>query len=1032
MPRHPEQTRRRLAQTGSRLRSLIHRETIAPARLQVSEPAGREGWGSAARARLIPAEIGDEFGPQWATFWFRIDASIPAEWAGERVDLIWDSGSEATLWRDGSVLQGLYSGWRALRTTAPIARPARGGESLELWVEMACNSWAGDDPDPGEGVDPALAARFRLGRNWVEPLPREAPRHIDPPARLRACALGLFDPLAWRLANDFDLLLRLEAERDGGLEADWDGELLAGLNLFCNTWSAGNRSSWEPADSILAALLDRRGPSPRHRARALGHAHVDTAWVWPIEETRRKLVRTAANQLGLLERYPGYRYAASSAQHYAWLEADDPGLFARVRERVAAGDWEVVGGSWVEPDCNLPAGESLIRQLLVGQRWFEDRFGRRCDVYWSPDTFGHNGQMPQILRQCGIARFLTQKLSWNQFTHPPHDSFRWRGIDGSEVLAHLPPVGSYNAELTPAELRAAVARFRDHDRCSESLVLFGHGDGGGGPTAEILERAARAGDLRGLPLVEQSTSAAFFAGLEAERERLGVIEGQLYFEYHRGTYTSQARTKRGNLAAERALQRAEAAAALARWRAGAEYPAAELAELWPLLLRNQFHDILPGTSLPLVHERAERELAEVVAGAEAVANRSLSAVAGGGAGNGGGDRGGSGAPFNPRGFDRREVIETPAGLALSESPPLGFGRLVEHDRDEEVTVVAAGATIRLANGTLTAELDRGGRLVSLRTAAAPGREALAGPGAAFSLEDDRPTAFDAWEVEPYGEQTRAPQPGAATFELIDGGPLRKEVVFVHRIGSGSAITQRVRLDAGSTRLEFRCRVDWHERNCMLRVAFPLAVRARQATYGAPFGVHELSTHRNTDADLAHFEAPALGFVDVGEHGFGVATLSSSNYGFAVDDATVSISLLRAPTDPDPEADQGEHDLAFAIEPHAGSWQAAGIARSALAFDQPPRWVEGAAPDDGFARVVGDGLILDTAKWSEDGEDLVLRLYEPHGASGTAWLRFADPPAAVRRANALEDSGEELALTAGAVQLDHGAFELITLRVRPPA
>ena len=651
MARHPDETRRRLAQTASRLRSLVHLEAVEPDSLTVSERTEREGWEAGLRLSHRPAALGEEFGPEWATYWFRIEATVPEPWAGSRVDLLWDSGSEATLWRDGEVLQGLYSGWRALRTVAPVVEAAAGGERLELAVEMACNSWAGDDPDPAPGVDPGLAARYRLGRNWSEG--EGPPRAPAGWARLTQCALARLDPEAWRLLWDLETLRRLEAEGARGLDADWAGTLLAELNRFCNVWEAGERETWEPAAAILAELLAREGPHPRHRAFAVGHAHIDTAWVWPMAETRRKLVRTAANQLELIDRYPGYRYAASSAQHYAWLQEDDPQLFSRVLEAVAAGSWEVVGGSWVEPDCNLPSGESLIRQLLVGQRWFEEHFGRRCTIYWSPDTFGHNGQMPQILRQCGIERFMTQKLSWNQFTRPPHDSFRWRGIDGSEVLAHLPPVGTYNADLEPDQLRRSVAAFRDHDRSDASLILFGHGDGGGGPTPEMLESAARVADLRGLPLVERSTAERFFDAVAERADELATIAGQLYFEYHRGTYTSQAGTKLGNRAGERALHEAEAAAAIAWARGVAAYPAGELASLWPVLLRNQFHDILPGTSLREVHETAVAEQRSVREGAIELRDRATAALAGAAPGDG--------APLNLYGFERRDVLEGPSG-----------------------------------------------------------------------------------------------------------------------------------------------------------------------------------------------------------------------------------------------------------------------------------------------------------------------------------------------------------------------------------
>ena len=452
-----------------------------------------------------------------------------------------------------------------------------------------------------------------------------------------------------------------------------------------------------------------------------------------------------------MDRYPDYRFAASSAQHYAWLEQDAPELFARVAARIAEGRWEPVGGSWVEPDCNLPSGESLVRQLLYGQRYFESRFGRRCDVYWSPDTFGHNGQMPQILRHCGIERFLTQKLSWNQFTRPPHDSFTWVGIDGSEVLAHLPPIGTYNAELSPGQLHAAASppsaittAARSAWRCSAMATAAG------ARRPRCSRAASRTADLRGLPELEQSPSARFFERLEDERAALGRIRGQLYFEYHRGTYTSQARTKRGNREGERALHDAEAAATLAWARGLAPYPAEEIAQLWPTLLRNQFHDILPGTSLREVHERTEREHRELRAAAEAVRERAVAALAD--------DRPGDGAPLNLCGFARREVIETPDGPALGREPGArlrapggagGAGRADPRRRPD-----------RVSNSLVAAELATDGRLLGLRRA--DGAEALAAPANLFELFDDRPTAFDAWELEPYAAETREPVPTART------------------------------------------------------------------------------------------------------------------------------------------------------------------------------------------------------------------------------------------------------------------------------
>src|SRR4051794_13386415 len=414
---------------ASRLRSLAYPELVAPERLLVSEATGRIGARAAADLSYRAARPGEEFGPLWATYWFQVELAAPRDWGGEPVHLVWDSGCEATAWRDGVPLQGLNSGGRAPRTHAPLASSAAGGERFELRIEMACNPWTGSPLPPIPGLDPAEVEGRRLGSAWVEADP-EPLAHPDAPARLRQVGLARFDPEAWELAWDFEVLRQLEAEHAHGLDPHWAGVLLASLERFCDEWRPAERSSWGESRAILAEALSERGPTRNHRVVAVGHTHLDTAWLWPLAETRRKFVRSVASQLALMDRYPEHRFSASSAQHYAWLEDDAPELFERVRRRVGEGRWMVLGGSWVESDCNLPSGESLVRQFLYGQRYFERELGVRCREHWGPDTFGHTGALPQILRSVGIDRWLTQKLGWNQLTEPLHHSFVWEGIDG--------------------------------------------------------------------------------------------------------------------------------------------------------------------------------------------------------------------------------------------------------------------------------------------------------------------------------------------------------------------------------------------------------------------------------------------------------------------------------------------------------------------------------------------------------------------------------------------------------------------------
>ena len=704
---------------------------------------------------------------------------MPAAWEGEQVDLLLVTNSEATLWLDGEPAQGLVSGGAYVRDDAMLTERAVAGEGLRARVEIACNGL--------------------FGWSELHPQPHEAAASA-PPFRLERCELARFDREAWALSRDLDVLAAL-MDAPGADDA-WRGELLRELNRFCNAWDAEDRATWRRARAILGPLLEeRRNATRTHEITAIGHAHIDTAWLWPLEETFRKCVRTFATQVRLMERYPDYRFACSQAQQYAWIRDRAPGLWARIRERVAAGQWLPVGGTWVEPDCNLPAGESLVRQFLHGQRFFEREFGRRARVFWNPDVFGYNGQLPQIMRGAGIDGFLTQKLSWNRFNPPEHHAFRWVGIDGSAVLAHFPPADTYNAEATVPELRRAARDFKDHALSARSLLVFGWGDGGGGPTAQMIETLARVEDLQDVPRTTIGDPEAFFARLADEAQWPEVV-GELYLEYHRGTYTTQARTKRASRRAERALHDAELLAAVS----DEPWPREELDRAWQTLLLNHFHDILPGSSIGEVHERAERDLAEVEATAGAMRDRFL-----------------VGEVVNTVGVGRREVVATSDGLRFAEAPscgvgPIRRGRLRGARRTgrrrgscsrTSTCARSSAATARCAPSSRWRAGARpwpppGTSSSSTRTARPPSR-----PGTS-TRSISRPAAT-----------ARRPRPPRSP--LAD--PLRAEVAFERPIGRSSRMRQTVRLDAESPRLEFHCAIDWHEDRRALKVRFPVAVHA---------------------------------------------------------------------------------------------------------------------------------------------------------------------------------------------------------------
>jgi alpha-mannosidase len=767
MLRHPDYTRDRIRQLVDRLGGQIYARSLPVSDLVVAGPVDRIGYEQAQRLEgFRPVAVGEQFRPTWATFWFRGRTTLPAEWKGRRVDLLWDSQSEATLWVNGRVVQGLNM-TQGDRPDAILLDAAAGGETVEFQIELACNRKFG--AADGEG--------------------RAGAKQAISPYHLRRCDVAVFDPEAWSLYWDAYVLCKLEAELakdDDITDKSWAGLLLYELNRFCNMIVIEDRATWPEAAAILKALYEHHNAGRSFNLSAIGHAHIDTAWLWPLAETHRKCERTFASQTAYMRDYPEYRFACSQAYQYQVIKQRNPDLYRRIVERVRSGQWIPVGGTWIEPDCNIPSGEALCRQFLLGQRFFEREFGRRCNEFWNPDVFGYNGQLPQIMRLSGVTRFLTQKLSWNRFNKPHHHTFTWRGIDGSEVITHFPPADTYNAMSPYGErneitwLRQNVRDYRDHDRSHEGIMLYGFGDGGGGPTKPMLEILRRTTDLQGLPLTQPRTSDEFFERLERDATDLPVMWGELYFEYHRGTYTSQAMIKRHNRKGEGLLHDLEVLGAAATLVGRGAYPAAEMTALWEVLLLNQFHDILPGSSIGQVYRDAAAQFEDFFARG----GKLLDTVIGGG----------DATPINTLGVCRREVAEHAGKLAVVEAPPLGPGRVV--DAADQVDLTESGDRVTLANGQLCAVLDRTGRLVSL-VERSTGRETLAAAGHVFETYDDRPTNYDAWDIDPFHMETRQPVAGADGWTVVRRDPLRAEVAFEMKIGRASTLRVTVRLDAHS-------------------------------------------------------------------------------------------------------------------------------------------------------------------------------------------------------------------------------------------
>src|SRR6266849_1984615 len=627
----------------------------------------------------------------------------------------------------------------------------------------------------------------------------------------------------------------------------------------------------------------------------------------------------------LMDEYPDYRFACSQPAQYAWMKESYPTIFEGIRQKVAAGQWEPVGSMWVEADCNLPSGEALVRQFVHGKRFFMQEFGVDTRELWLPDVFGYPASLPQLIAESGGEYFLTQKLSWNDTNKPAHHTFMWEGIDGTAIFTHFPPADTYNGIFTAGEIVRSLADFKDQDRSSRSLYLYGWGDGGGGPEPDMIESAHRLRNIDGAPQVELGRAADFFDRAKREAHNLTTWVGELYFELHRGTYTSQARTKRLNRLAEQALREAEI------WSVavGHDYPAAVFDSSWKRLLINQFHDILPGSSIDWVYEDAERELEAVVEIAGGITTTAQSTLVG---------SGDNLTVFNVNSHARREVVEIDGRPVLVDAPACGWAS-INGSASAQVQPVSVSDRV-LENSLLRVMWNDRGLLTSIWDKEAR-REVLAagGFGNALLLHDDNPKNWDAWDVDADYRKSfvQVTELASATVEME--GPLRASVRFTRNFGS-SELQQRMVLDAGSRVLRFETEVDWQEEHKFLKVAFPVAVRSARATYEIQFGHVERSTHTNTSWDQARFEVCAHRWADLGEPGYGVALLNDCKYGYDIQGSVMRLSLLRAPTHPDTAADRGKHRFTYALMPHPGDFREAGVIAAAEDLNNPLRVVRG--------------------------------------------------------------------------------------------
>ncbi|MET9480281.1 glycoside hydrolase family 38 C-terminal domain-containing protein [Streptomyces sp. NPDC006638] len=989
----------------------------------------------ALAAPYRPLRLGDSWGGPWSTTWLRATAEIPAAWTGRRVEAVFDLGFDLTRGpggqaeglvhdRHGSPLQGLHPYSRSVL----LAASATGGDPVSLLVELAAN--------------PNIVGSRGLGTHFGS---RETAGD-DHLYVLRTAEIAVREEAVWQLIHDVEVLDELMRELSG--DSSRRHEILRALNRAVEAVDPRDVAGTAQAGrDRLAAVLARPAHASAHTIAAVGHAHIDSAWLWPVRETMRKCARTFTNMTTLAQEYPELVFACSSAQQYAWIKERRPEIFGRIQKAAAAGNWVPVGGMWVEADGNLPGGEALARQLVHGRRFFAEEFGIEQDGVWLPDSFGYTAAYPQLAKLAGAKWFLTQKLSWNETNRLPHHTFDWEGIDGTRIFTHFPPIDTYNAELTAGELHHAEANFTDKGAATRSLAPFGYGDGGGGPTRSMLEKARRLRDLEGSPKVEITAPGTFFAAARAEYAEYGdlpVWRGELYLENHRGTYTSQARTKRGNRRSESLLREAELWAATATVRSGAEYPYDRLDSLWKRVLLNQFHDILPGSSIAWVHQQAEQvygavreELEEIIAEAAGALTAATGQLF-----------------LNAGPFARREVVVLPAEdpgapevpgaqrlaggrrAVFADAPALGAGSTVTAPT-APVTARTAPDGIVLDNGLVRVRIDHDGLVRSVYDHSAR-REAIA-PGAAgnlLQLHPDDPNLWSAWNLDHFYRDTVRDLTDAESVVLAESGPLLASV-RVERAFGDSRIVQHLELGAGSAQLTVRTDIDWQERDAVLKAAWPLDVHAERESAEIQFGHVQRPTHENTSWDAARFELWAHRWVHVGERHWGAALLNDSTYGHDLGretrqdggtTTTVRLSLLRAPHSPDPQADRGRHLFSYALLAGAGIEEAMA---GGYALNLPLRpATSGSAP---IIAVDNPDVVVESVKLADDrGGDVVVRLYEAVGGAARTTLSAAFPLAGAFCCDLLEHPERELTLAAEdtAVPLRLRPFEIRTVRLRP--
>ena len=987
---------------------------------------------SLAEAERMPREPwpqGTVWGRPREYAWMFCRFSVPQEARGERIVMDLNPGGEGTLFVNGRP----FGARRADRLEHPhhyivdqtVVHQASGGETFSIAMEV----YAGT-PLPAHPSRPVFPEKG-------------VPFMRTEPAVIGRSTFGFWNEEAYQLWLDLTVLRDVHGyldRNDGFREALEDGfaKLLDMLDL--EQPLPERRRACLAARELAAPLRNAHNGTFAASMGVVANSHLDFAWLWPIGETRRKTARTFAAQLRLLKEYPEALFLASQCAEYELCRQYYPDLFEEVKAEIAEGRWIADGGMWVEPDTNMAGGEALVRQFLYGRRYFREVLGVDSRVAWLPDTFGYSAALPQIIKGFGMTGLTTQKIFWsyNDAEPFPHHAFLWRGLDGTMIPSFLHMF--YETKVDAATVRERWVNRLETDGSCDFYLPFGYGDGGGGPTRDDMEQIRRQKDLQGAPKLYWMAPDDYLK--KRNNGNLPIYRGELYVPCHRGTYTTQAAIKKGNRRAERALRAWEMLSAAAAYTGRAAYPAASLEETWKLLLINQFHDILPGSSIAAVDEQARADLARIQDTALLGAKEALGAFCKAGDGL---------TVFNPSSHRVKRAVRADSRFAKGAAAgdgtrfpawPEGDGALIWACLEPMSAItlypadVPAGSPVSLQkqdgqfvfeNSVLRAVVSEGGELISMVTLA-DGQERVRSASNVFHLYRDLPRRFDAWDLDSQTERREVPLCPECRAEILCSGGMYAELRVTLRFSS-SVICQRIRLTAEEGQLEFITEADWRERHRLLKVSFDTGIDADNAAHQIQFGYLLRPAHRSRHYDADRFEVCAHAWTALTDASRGAALLNDCKYGVSVNDGVIGLSLLRAPVFPDPEADRGHHSFSYVYRAWSGPMEAGGIQETADALNDPLITVPGVCEPLGLLDIDSPSVAVESVKLAEDGSgDMIIRLFESMGGSRKITCRPRILFASVRICSLAEEDGEMLPVADHAFSLSFRPFEIVTVRL----